>query len=132
MFNDCLPTSFPLIVSHLLPELTKSDITSCDRTTNRTLRQQWDVLSQCKARILEFVWSPTVSTGVKVSAIKFMQRIIIVQTRGISDPRVLFHQSLLHTHTHCDTRSIIYSFKTKMTPTSQTSLLITPSFRGLP
>ncbi|KAG1907771.1 Symplekin tight junction protein C terminal-domain-containing protein [Suillus fuscotomentosus] len=66
----------------------KSDITSCDRCTNRTLRQQWDVLSQCKARILEFIWSPTASTGVKVSAVKFMQRVIIVQTRGISDPRL--------------------------------------------
>ncbi|KAG1760128.1 Symplekin tight junction protein C terminal-domain-containing protein [Suillus occidentalis] len=71
---QCLTTVYPLLFRSL--------------TTNRTLRQQWDVLSQCKARILEFVWSPTVSTGVKVSAIKFMQRIIIVQTRGISDPRL--------------------------------------------
>ncbi|KAG1882112.1 hypothetical protein F4604DRAFT_1678546 [Suillus subluteus] len=41
-----------------------------------------------KAHILEFIWSPITSTGVKVSAIKFMQCVIIVQTRGISDPRL--------------------------------------------
>ncbi|KAG1882119.1 hypothetical protein F4604DRAFT_1991829, partial [Suillus subluteus] len=52
------------------------------------LCQQWDVLSQWKAHILEFIWSPITSTGVKVSAIKFMQCVIIVQTRGISDPRL--------------------------------------------
>jgi symplekin len=71
---QCLTTVYPLLFRSLC--------------TNRTLRQQWDVLSQCKARILEFIWSPTASTGVKVSAIKFMQRVIIVQTRGISDPRL--------------------------------------------
>ncbi|KAG1763530.1 hypothetical protein EDD22DRAFT_1050139 [Suillus occidentalis] len=69
VINDCLPTPFPLIVYKPV-----------------TLRQQWDVLPQCKAHIQEFVWSLTVSTGVKVFSIKFMQRIIIVQTRGISGP----------------------------------------------
>ncbi|KAG2145122.1 Symplekin tight junction protein C terminal-domain-containing protein [Suillus clintonianus] len=71
---QCLTTVYPLLFRSLC--------------TNRTLRQQWDILSQCKARILEFIWSPNASSGVKVSAIKFMQRIIIVQTRGISDPRL--------------------------------------------
>ncbi|CCM02435.1 uncharacterized protein FIBRA_04534 [Fibroporia radiculosa] len=51
-------------------------------------RQQWDALSQAKARILEFVWSPHVSSGVKFAAVKFMQRVILVQTRGIIDPRL--------------------------------------------
>jgi hypothetical protein len=96
-----------------------------------TLRQQWDVLPQCKAHIQEFVWLLTVSTGVKVSSIKFMQHIIIVQMRGISGPTVPFHQSLLHTHTHGDTRSITYSFKIKRTPIFQMSLPIIPSFQGL-
>lgn len=41
-----------------------------------------------KARILDFVNSPTVPVGVKLSAIKFMQKVILVQTRGVSDPRV--------------------------------------------
>ncbi|KAG0709256.1 Symplekin tight junction protein C terminal-domain-containing protein [Suillus ampliporus] len=71
---QCLTSVYPLLFRSLC--------------TNRTLRQQWDVLSQCKARILEFIWSPNASSGVKLSAIKFMQRIIIVQTRGISDPRL--------------------------------------------
>ncbi|KAG1882107.1 hypothetical protein F4604DRAFT_1991823 [Suillus subluteus] len=60
----------------------------CSLCTNHTLCQQWDVLSQWKVHILEFIWSPTASTSVKVSAIKFMQCVIIVQMRGISDPRL--------------------------------------------
>ncbi|OJA10681.1 hypothetical protein AZE42_01046 [Rhizopogon vesiculosus] len=71
---QCLTTVYPLLFRSLC--------------ANRTLRQQWDLLSQCKARILEFIWSQTTTNGVKLSAIKFMQRIIIVQTRGISDPRL--------------------------------------------
>lgn len=45
-------------------------------------------MSQAKTRILEYVWSPTATHGLKFAAIKFMQRAILVQTRGISDPRV--------------------------------------------
>ncbi|KAF7972766.1 hypothetical protein HWV62_17146 [Athelia sp. TMB] len=55
---------------------------------NRNLRPQWDTLSQCKARILEFVWTPHVNSGIKLSAVKFMQRLILVETRGVSDPRL--------------------------------------------
>ncbi|KAH9945718.1 Symplekin tight junction protein C terminal-domain-containing protein [Amylocystis lapponica] len=56
--------------------------------TNRNIRQQWDILSKAKARILDFVWSPHVSNGVRFAAVKFMQRVILVQTRGINDPRL--------------------------------------------
>lgn len=49
------------------------------------------------------MWSSTTSNGVKLSAIKFIQRIIIVQTRGISDPRVAFHKLLLYMRAHCVT-----------------------------
>ncbi|KIK99799.1 hypothetical protein PAXRUDRAFT_822333 [Paxillus rubicundulus Ve08.2h10] len=56
--------------------------------TNRTHRQQWDTLCQCKTRILEFVVLPTANNGVKLSAVKFMQRVILLQTRGVSDPRL--------------------------------------------
>ncbi|EMD39061.1 hypothetical protein CERSUDRAFT_133852 [Gelatoporia subvermispora B] len=55
---------------------------------NRNFRQQWDILSQAKARILEFVWSPHVTSGIKFAAVKFTQRVILVQTRGNSDPRL--------------------------------------------
>ncbi|GBE86574.1 hypothetical protein SCP_0904530 [Sparassis crispa] len=55
---------------------------------NRNMRQQWDVLTQAKARILELVWAPHVNSGVKFAAVKFMQKVILVQTRGISDPRL--------------------------------------------
>jgi len=60
------------------------------RCTNRNLRATWDTLVQCKTRILEFVWSSSVSIGVKLSAVKFLQRVILIQTRGVSDPRVVF------------------------------------------
>ena len=63
------------------------------RCTNRQHRTTWDILTACKARILELVWSPTASLGVKLAALKFMQRVILVQTRGVSDPRVSHHTS---------------------------------------
>ncbi|KAI0954916.1 hypothetical protein AcW1_006666 [Taiwanofungus camphoratus] len=56
--------------------------------TNRNARQQWDLLTQAKTRILDFVWSPHSSSGVKFAAVKFMQRVILVHTRSISDPRL--------------------------------------------
>jgi hypothetical protein len=33
--------------------------------------------------------------GVKLSAIKFVQRVILVQTRGVQDPRVVIYKSSL-------------------------------------
>lgn len=51
----------------------------------------WDTMTACKTRILEMIWSATASTGIKLAALKFMQRVILVQTRGASDPRVSCH-----------------------------------------
>ncbi|KIJ55664.1 hypothetical protein M422DRAFT_63678 [Sphaerobolus stellatus SS14] len=55
---------------------------------NRTLRPQWEVLTKAKNQILDLVWSNTATAGVKLAALKFMQRAILVQTRGVSDPRL--------------------------------------------
>ncbi|KAF9221332.1 hypothetical protein BS17DRAFT_785211 [Gyrodon lividus] len=71
---QCLTTVCPLLFRSLC--------------ANRTHRQQWDILCQCKSRILEFVALPTANNGVKLSAVKFMQRVILLQTRGVSDPRL--------------------------------------------
>ncbi|EGN96587.1 hypothetical protein SERLA73DRAFT_111193 [Serpula lacrymans var. lacrymans S7.3] len=71
---QCLTTVYPLLFRMLC--------------SNRTNRQPWDSLSQCKARILEFVWAPKANNGIRISSLKFMQRVIIVQTRGVSDPRL--------------------------------------------
>ncbi|KAG6336042.1 hypothetical protein ID866_3041 [Astraeus odoratus] len=71
---QCLTTVYPLLFRSL-----------CQ---NRTQRQQWDLLMQCKGRILDLVWSSTTNGGVKLSAVKFMQKVILLQTRGISDPRL--------------------------------------------
>lgn len=72
------------------------------RCTNRQHRTTWDSLTACKTRILELVWSPTVSLGVKLAALKFMQRVILVQTRGVSDPRVSHYPSKNNTfHADC-------------------------------
>lgn len=38
------------------------------------------------------VWSPVVNIGVKLSAMKFVQRVILVQTRGVQDPRVVIYK----------------------------------------
>ncbi|KAG5652626.1 hypothetical protein H0H81_004355 [Sphagnurus paluster] len=56
--------------------------------TNRNNHAAWNILATCKARIIEFVWSPTTPLGVKLSAMKFAQKVILVQTRGVSDPRL--------------------------------------------
>ncbi|KAF8892079.1 Symplekin tight junction protein C terminal-domain-containing protein [Infundibulicybe gibba] len=56
--------------------------------TNRNDPATWNTLSACKSRIIEFVWSPQIPTGMRLSAMKFLQRVILVQTRGISDPRL--------------------------------------------
>ncbi|KAI0057230.1 hypothetical protein BV25DRAFT_1831381 [Artomyces pyxidatus] len=55
---------------------------------NRNARQPWDVLTHAKNRILELVWAPNTSAGVRLAAVKFMQRVILVETRGIADPRL--------------------------------------------
>ncbi|KAJ7115848.1 Symplekin tight junction protein C terminal-domain-containing protein [Mycena epipterygia] len=56
--------------------------------TNHSNPAAWNTLSACKTRILDFVWAPTTTNGVRFSSIKFLQRVILVQTRGISDPRL--------------------------------------------
>ncbi|KAF8817559.1 hypothetical protein BYT27DRAFT_6817554 [Phlegmacium glaucopus] len=72
---QCMTTVYPLVFRHLC--------------INRNNPASWTTLSSSKARILEFVWAPHVNHGVKLSAMKFAQRVILVQTRGISDPRLL-------------------------------------------
>ncbi|KAI1796643.1 Symplekin tight junction protein C terminal-domain-containing protein [Ganoderma leucocontextum] len=71
---QCFPTVYALLFRSL--------------SVNRNNRKPWDILSQAKARILEFVWVPQINTGLRVAAIKFMQRVVLVQTRGINDPRL--------------------------------------------
>lgn len=36
-----------------------------------------------------------VNAGVKLSAMKFVQRVILVQTRGVQDPRVVIYKPSL-------------------------------------
>ncbi|KAI0372816.1 hypothetical protein BV20DRAFT_1034476 [Pilatotrama ljubarskyi] len=71
---QCFPTVYALLFRSLC--------------ANRNNRRPWDILSQAKGRILEYVWAPNVNSGVRLAAVKFMQRVILVQTRGISDPRL--------------------------------------------
>ncbi|KAJ3536396.1 hypothetical protein NM688_g6844 [Phlebia brevispora] len=71
---QCFATVYPLLFRQLC--------------INRGPQQHWDVLSQAKAKILEFVWSQHAPSGVKLAAIKFMQRVVLVQTRGVNDPRL--------------------------------------------
>ncbi|CAE7219618.1 unnamed protein product [Rhizoctonia solani] len=70
----CLAASYPLLFRSLC--------------TNRSARQQWDTLSNAKSRILAFVDDASLPLGIRLSAIKFMQRAILVQTRGVNDPRL--------------------------------------------
>jgi hypothetical protein len=65
-----------------------TDPTSHHRCSNRNYRQQWDVLNSAKSRILEILYAQHTPAGVRIAAIKFMQKVILVQTRGATDPRV--------------------------------------------
>lgn len=58
------------------------------RCENRQNTTPWDVLSRAKHRILGILESPRTPAGVQIAAIKFVQRVILVQSRGVSDPRV--------------------------------------------
>lgn len=58
------------------------------RCTNKNERLQWDTLSRAKSRIIEFMWAPNAHAGVQLAAVKFLQRVILVQSRGVADPRV--------------------------------------------
>ncbi|KAF8631924.1 hypothetical protein AX15_002177 [Amanita polypyramis BW_CC] len=71
---QCLATVYPLLFRLLC--------------TNRSNPSAWNILSSCKARILEFVWSNSIAAGIRLSAVKFLQKTILVQTRGVSDPRL--------------------------------------------
>lgn len=103
------------------------------RCTNRTNHTAWNTLSTCKNRIIEFVWSPTVSVGVKLSAMKFVQRVILVQTRGISDPRVAVYNLFLY-RTACNPEYPYllkpHSFRIKTIRTFHSAQPITPSFQS--
>jgi hypothetical protein len=58
------------------------------RCTNKNERAQWDTLTRAKNRIIDFMWAPDAQAGVRFAAVKFLQRVILVQSRGIADPRV--------------------------------------------
>ncbi|KAJ4494142.1 Symplekin tight junction protein C terminal-domain-containing protein [Lentinula lateritia] len=73
--TQCLATVYPLLFRSLC--------------ANRNNPAAWNLLSSCKSKILGFVGLPGVNLGVKISALKFMQRIILVQVpQGVSDPRL--------------------------------------------
>ncbi|KAF8273075.1 Symplekin tight junction protein C terminal-domain-containing protein [Lactarius quietus] len=55
---------------------------------NRNERPQWDTLSRAKSRIIELMWAPNTHAGVQFAAVKFLQKVILVQSRGIADPRL--------------------------------------------
>lgn len=64
----------------------------------------WDSLNALKTRIIELVWAPAATTGMKLAALKVIQRVILVQTRGVTDPRVSETSSsnteVYHSHTY--------------------------------
>ncbi|PPQ68582.1 hypothetical protein CVT25_005425 [Psilocybe cyanescens] len=71
---QCLATVYPLVFRHLC--------------TNRSNPAPWNTLSSSKSHIIDLAFNTNVNAGVKLSAIKFVQRVILVQVRGISDPRL--------------------------------------------
>lgn len=100
---QCFSTVYPMLFRvwfvkyvlsyHVMIILTFCGLSSC---SNRALHQPWDTLSKAKTQILDLVTSSHASAGVKLSALKFMQRVILVQTRGVSDPRVRLYGLLYY------------------------------------
>jgi symplekin len=58
------------------------------RCTNRNERPLWDTLTRAKNRIIELMWAPNTQVGIQFASVKFLQRVILVQSRGVADPRV--------------------------------------------
>ncbi|KAG8927139.1 hypothetical protein FRC02_008439 [Tulasnella sp. 418] len=52
------------------------------------VRGPWDAVLQAKNRIVMLFQNAGTSTGIKISAVKFIQRVILVHHRGITDPRL--------------------------------------------
>lgn len=124
-FNNCVSFTIQTIVSTTVSDRIVEFKMSVFRCISRSPRQQWDTLVQCKAQIMEFVWSPTTGGGIKLSAVKFMQRMIVLMTRGVSDPRV--RAPLLSDLFICLYRRN-HSFRTGMIPTFHLSPQTIPLF----
>lgn len=56
------------------------------RCNNRDDQATWDKMDAIKSKILSLWDSGPV--GVRLGCIKFVQRVILVQSRGVTDPRV--------------------------------------------
>jgi len=56
------------------------------RCTNRNDADTWNKMIAIKSKILS-LWD-VAPTGVRICCIKFVQRVILVQSKGITDPRV--------------------------------------------
>jgi hypothetical protein len=76
-----------------------------------------------RMQVMEYIVHPTTPLGVRLASIKFLQRVILVHSRGASDPRV------------CDISSlregggvlITHSFTIQMIPISRSAQRTTPS-----
>ncbi len=97
---------------------------------NKNERAQWDTLMRAKNRIIAFMWSQNTQAGVQLAAVKFLQRVILVQSRGVADPRVsvifpfflMFARTLQTKDVSCLFLFPTKSCKTKMTRTFRMSL----------
>ncbi|KAG8889606.1 hypothetical protein FRB98_003668 [Tulasnella sp. 332] len=90
LMNDATATTIKLVVQCFASAYPHLFRYLCE---NRHNSSAWDVMSRAKERILSMVDSPRAPIGVQVAAIKFMQRVILVQSRGVSDPRVVALQN---------------------------------------
>ena len=104
------------------------------RCINRANRQPWDVLSIAKGRIVEFLESsPPAPVGVCLAVLKFAQHVILVQTWGVSDPRVSPSRTNCHDiPSQSDVSRSRASCKTKQTQMFRSSPQITHSLMLLP
>jgi len=69
---QCSASVYPIIFRHICSDRADSDT--------------WNKIVAIKSKILS-LWD-SASIGVRISCVKFAQRVILVQSRGVTDPRV--------------------------------------------
>jgi len=78
---------------------TKSGCEFCSsiyRCSNRNDAETWNKMVTIKSNILN-LWD-IAPIGVRICCIKFVQRVILVQSRGITDPRVCYSTEMRWLH----------------------------------
>lgn len=80
-----IPSDLQTMVSNVICTWCMLTVRSCNDPSQH---MHWTKMVDVKTRILDYSLHPTTPLGVRIASIKFLQRVILVHTKGASDPRV--------------------------------------------